>query len=286
MLASAGFFTAMTAALKHLALAGYSESQMIFVRCGAGLVLMIPLMQRGGAALWRVARPWPVLGRSLTSTAGFFLAFYAFANLPLAQAQAISFSRTLFIAVLAVWILKEQVYWRRWLAIFIGFVGVVVMVRPEAGGLGDPAALAAIGSAALFAVTVVTVKDLTRDHTTLQLVFFTNATTALAGLPFALVAWQTPGLWDGLVFLILAIAGVGAQSCFVRALSLGEASLMGLMDYVRLPLAAAAGFVLFAERPDLATILGAVVVIGSTLYITWREGQVGAKRAASEAGPG
>lgn len=114
---------------------------------------------------------------------------------------------------------------------------------------------------------------------------WTNAFTTLAGLPFVLFAWVTPGWGDLALLLALGVAGVGAQSCYVRALSKGEASLLGLVDYVRLPLAALLGYLLFAERPDQLTLIGAAVVIGSTLYIAWRESIRGARQRAAEPEP-
>lgn len=270
MLGSAVCFTAMAGLLKVLAQRGFSEAEMIFFRAAAGFAVLAPVAVVGGWRRWAVRRPWQVLWRCLYSTVGFYASFYAFVHLPLAQAQAITFSRTLFVVVLAALLLHEAVGWRRWAAVGVGFIGVLVMTRPS-GASFDPATLAALAASFFFALSIVTVKDLTRDHSTLTLVLWTNAFTTLVGLPFALWDWTTPGALDFLLLLGLGLAGVGAQSCYVRALSHGEASALGLVDYVRLPLAVLMGFVLFAERPDGLTLIGAAVVIGSTVYIAWRE---------------
>ena len=261
----------MAVCLKLLARAEYPESQMVFFRCAAGLAAILPFFLRAPKSAWAVKRPRTLLLRCFLSTLGFFAGFYSFAHMPLADAQAISFSRVLFITVFAVWILKETVGWRRWIAVAIGFAGVIMMLQPHgASGLGV-AAWAQLASAVLFGLTIVTVKDLTRDHSALGLVFYTNAFTTLAGLPFAFLAWKQPDLASLALFLGMGFAGVAAQSCYVRALSTGEASLLGLIDYIRLPLAILVGFVLFREVPDIRVIVGAAVIVGSTLYITWRE---------------
>ena len=274
MLASAVCFTAMAVCLKLLAQADYPESQMVFFRCAAGFAVILPFFLRAPKSAWAVKRPRTLLLRCSLSTLGFFAGFYSFAHMPLADAQAISFSRVLFIAVFAVWILKETVGWRRWAAVAVGFVGVILMLQPHGNsGLGI-AALAQLASALLFGLTIVTVKDLTRDHSTLGLVFYTNAFTTLAGLPFAFLAWKQPDLASFALFVGMGFAGVAAQSCYVRALSTGEASLLGLLDYVRLPLAIFVGFLLFSEVPDVRVIAGAGVIIASTLYITWREARM------------
>lgn len=284
MLGSAICFTAMSALLKVLAERGYPETEMVFFRAAAGFVVLLPVALTGGARRWAVKRPGQVFLRCLYSTLGFFASFFAFANLPLAQAQAISFSRTLFVVALAALLLRERVGWRRWSAVAVGFGGVLLMTRPDSASL-SPAALAAIVAAFFFGLAIVTVKDLTRDHDTLTLVLWTNAFTTVVGLPFALGDWVTPQPIDLLLLCCLGVAGVGAQSCYVRALSTGEASLLGLVDYVRLPLAALMGYLLFLESPDAMTLAGAGVVIGSTLYITWRESVRGARQRATEPAP-
>jgi drug/metabolite transporter (DMT)-like permease len=271
MLASAACFTAMAACLKLLAQADYPESQMVFFRCAAGFAAILPFFLRAPRSAWALKRPGKVFLRCALSTAGFFAGFYSFANMPLADAQAISFSRVLFITVFAVWLLKETVGPLRWAAVAVGFVGVLLMVQPHGQTAFGAAALAGLASAVLFGLTIVTVKDLTADHSTTSLVFYTNAFTTVAGLPFAFMAWKAPDANALLLFLLMGFTGVAAQSCYVRALSTGEASLLGAIDYVRLPLAIAAGYVLFAETPDPVVLAGAAVIIVSTLFITLRE---------------
>ncbi len=274
MLVSAACFTAMAACLKLLADMDYSESQMVFARCAAGFAAILPFALRAGQGAWAVARPRPLFFRCLYSTLGFFAGFYAFAHMPLADAQAITFSRVLFIVVFAAWILKERVQWRRWTAVGMGFAGVLMMLRPDGAGFGL-AAMAALVSALFFALAIITVKDLTRDHSTLTLVLYTNAFTTVFGLPFVFFGdWIVPDAQGWFLLVALGLSGVGAQSCYVRALSTGEASLMGLIDYVRLPMAIAMGYALFREIPDMLGLLGAVVIIVSTLYITWRESRL------------
>jgi drug/metabolite transporter (DMT)-like permease len=282
MLVSAACFTVMAASLKLLAEQGYSESQMVFARCAAGFLAILPFALRAGQGAWTVARPRPLFFRCAYSTLGFFAGFYAFAHMPLADAQAITFTRVLFIVVFAAWLLKEKVAWRRWTAVGVGFVGVLLMLRPEGAAFGLPA-LAAVISALFFGLAIITVKDLTRDHSTMSLVLYTNAFTTVFGLPFIFFGdWFWPDATGWVLLIVLGLSGVGAQSCYVRALSTGEASLMGLIDYVRLPLAIAVGFVVFHEVPDTLGMFGAAVIIGSTLYITWRESRIKARQASAE----
>ena len=278
MLASALCFTVMASSIKLLALRDYSESQMLFFRCAFGVLLIAPVLVRNGLGAMATARPWAMARRCVGSAFGVLLAYYAFAHMPLATAQSLSFARSLFVVLLAILLLHEKVGpWRQG-ALVAGFAGVLVMLRPTSMQF-DAAAFAALGSAALLAYTVVTVKDLSRDHTTLSLVLWMNLVTSLIGLPLALVAWRTPTWPDAGLFLVLAASGVFAQTCFTRGIAAGDASLMTLMDYVRLPLAALAGLIVFHEVLDLWTVLGAAIVIGSTIFITVREAFLEKRRA-------
>jgi drug/metabolite transporter (DMT)-like permease len=278
MLASAACFTIMTACIKHLAQQGFAESQMVFFRCAAGVVLLLPAVLRSGPSAWATPRPWVMARRCIGSAIGVLLAFYAFANLPLATAQSLSFARALFVVLLAMLLLREKVGpWRQG-ALVVGFIGVLVMTRPTEMQF-NLAAFAALASAMLMAYSVVTIKDLSRDHSTLSLVLWMNAATTVLGLPLALFGWTMPGWGDAGIFLLLAVSGVLAQTCFTRGLTAGDASLMALMDYTRLPMAALSGLLIFHELLDIWTIIGAAIVIGSTLFITIREAMLAKKRA-------
>jgi drug/metabolite transporter (DMT)-like permease len=271
MLGSALGFVAMAVLAKGLS-DQTSVAMLIFWRSLAGVAATLPFALFAGRNVWKTPRPGKLLLRSSYGTVGFFAGFYALVHLPLADSQALSFSRTLFMTVLAVIILKEKVAWRRWTAVGIGFVGIILMTKP--GASLNIASLLAIVSALAFAFALVTVKDLTRDHSPLTLVIYGNIFTTLAGLPFLILDPRLPDLPTIGLLLAMGVAGVIAQSCYVRGLSIGEASLMGLIDYIRLPLVALAGFWVFGEVPDKLAMVGAVIVIASTIYITLRDVQV------------
>lgn len=273
MLASAVAFTGMAVFLRLLADRDYPESQMVFVRCAAGLVMLAPVVMSKGWSVWRAARPWVLLRRCAYSGVALFANFYAFANMDIAGAQALSFTRVLFVTILAAWLLSEVVGWRRWSAIGVGFIGVLVMLRPG----GEPLSLAAFGALAssfLTALSVITIKDLMRDHSVMTQVLWLNLVTTVLGLPFAFMAWVTPTPFDVALFLGLGFCGVVAQSCYVRALGNGDASVMAMMDYTRLPLMLVAGLLVFGQAPDVWALAGAGIVIAATLYITLREAQL------------
>lgn len=275
MVGSAISFVVMSGLARYLG-SHTSVAMMIFWRSMAGVIMTLPFVVGKNIGAWQVKRWDKVIMRSFYGTIGFFASFYAYAHLPLAHAQALSFSRALFITILAVVLLKEKVAWRRWSAIAIGFFGVILMTGKGSQNFAnfDIASLAAIGAAFAFALSIITVKDLTQDHSPLTLVLYSNILTTIAGIPFLLADFHMPPPSSLMPLALMGITGVIAQACYVQALSVGEASLMGLMDYVRLPLSAIVGFIAFAEIPTGNSLLGAVIVIVSTIYITFREAQI------------
>lgn len=275
-LVSAVCFVAMTVLVRLLG-RDTSVPNMIFWRSIAGLVATLPLIIGKPPEVWKIKRPFRFFIRVSTSAAAFFASFYAFANLPIAQAQAISFSRTLFITILAALILHEAVRWRRWSAVIIGFIGVLIMTQSD-GAIMNFATFCAVIAALLYALSIILIKELTKDHDATTLVVYANVFTTLVGLPFLFFGGIIPSLSHMIVLLLMGFCGVGAQIFYVRALSVGDASLMGIIDYARLPLSALAGFLVFSELPNLQTLFGAAVIIGATLYITLREAKIGTQK--------
>jgi drug/metabolite transporter (DMT)-like permease len=275
MLASAVCFTVMVVLVKFLA-GSQHEMVISFWRALMGMAVFIPFLFRREA--WQVPRPGTMTLRAIYSAAGFMLSITAFANLPLAEAQSLSFTRTLFVALLAIFILKETVGIWRWSALGVGFLGVLVMMRPEALLAWDPAnhevtvmRLAALAASLFFGMAIITAKDMTRDHHPLTLVLWSNVLVVFFSLPFALPHLSIPSATDAGLLAVMGIAGVLAQTFYMKALAIGDASAVSPVDYVRLPLGAAAGVMLFKEVPDWLTWVGAGIVIASTLVITIRE---------------
>lgn len=283
MLGSAVTFTAYLATAKVLS-ARYDPGLIAFWRTALATLLALPWMLGAGASFWRLSRPWMVIARSAAGSLGFLLSLIAVAGLPISQMNALSFARPLFIVILAVIWLREAVGPRRWTATAIGFVGVLILVAPPDGDWGglNLASLAALAAAAAFAVSIVLVKSLTRDHSEVQLIVWANLISMLFTVPFALMHWQLPqGAGDWVLMLAMGLSGLAAQSCYVRGLAVGEASFVSAMDYLRLPMTALVDWIVFRSVPGPGLWLGAGLIIGSSLYIVWREqklARLGARR--------
>ncbi len=258
--------------------------QIAFLRCLIAFLAILPMIALTGLAQLRTGHLRIHLMRGGFGIVAMTCSYYAVANLPLAAYTALSFTKPLFGTVLAVLLLKESVRWRRWSATAMGFLGVLVMVRPGAGAF-EPAAVVALGDAVAIAALMVLVKRLPASETQLAMLFYFGVFSSLGLAGPAIAVWRPVEGGEYLWLLLVALAGLVGQSFFIRAFRAGEASAVAPFDYLRLPVAALVGWVGFAERLDLWTLLGAAVIVASTVYIARREARLrgsGAEAAVSD----
>lgn len=271
MVLSALAFTAMTTLVKFLG-AGYPSTLQAFYRQLAGFLILLPWILRDPGGAFRTHRPGLLIFRAAAGTLALILQFYAFETLPLAEANALSFTRALWLVPIAAVALGETIGPRRIGAAVVGFVGVLIMLRVGARGLtiGIPQ-LAALASALLFALTVAGMKTLTRDHRPAVLLYWSAALGLMFTLPFAFIQWRTPTPGDLALLCLMGVLATVTQAAYIKGVQAADAAAMAPIDYTRLVFAAVVGFVAFHELPSAATVIGAAIVIASTLYITVRE---------------
>ena len=260
MLLSAVTFSAMATLIKFLG-DDYPAALQTFYRQAAGVVILLPVILRHRGAAFATTRPGILIFRASAGTVGVILSFYAFQNMPLADANALSFTRTLWLVPLAIFVVKEKVGALRIGAAVVGFLGVLVMVRPGVGGafaVGVPA-LAMLASSFLFALTVTGMKVLTRDHSTTVILVWSALLGLAFSLPGAILTWRVPEPVDLVLLCAMGAIGVVNQACYIKGMSLGDAAAMAPIDYTRLIFTAAIGFFLFSEVPTVWTIAGALV---------------------------
>ena len=269
ILASAVIFTMTNSLIKHVG-TSLDPFQMVFFRGLFGTLFLLPIVWRAGG--WDVLRTQRMnfhLARGITGSLALMTIFYALTNMPLADVTGISFSRPLWVIILAVLFLGESIRWRRWTATVVGFLGVLVMVRP--GPEVNPAAIAAVLNALFVAMSVVLIKRMTVTEKPLTILFWGTLIPTFVTLPPALVVWQTP---TNVELILMATIGAGlsiGHTCLIQGLKVGEATAVMPFDYTRLLFAGFAGYIFFAEVPDRFTIVGALLIIVATLYIARRE---------------
>jgi len=240
---------------------------VLFMRYFFGLVFFSPFIIRAGTKGFMTSRPVLHLIRVTTLGVAVGCTYFAYRNLPLALATSIGMTGPLFTTVLAMLLLKDNVSLGKWALILIGYVGVIVTVRPHEMSIsvGVWAAL----MANLFAsVSIICVKLLTRTESTFTMMLYANtATTFIAGL-IALMLWKTPAPSDLLALVAVGGFGVLSQYCSVTAMRHANPSFLAPFEYTRICFAIPVGFIFFDEIPNIWVILGSLIIIGSTYGLT------------------
>ena len=280
MLGSTLSFGFMALAIRY-ATAHVPTQEVAFFRNAFGLVALLPMLLRPGRAPLRTRQLPRYFMRSAIGLASMLCAFWALGHLPMAQAVSLSYSTPLFVTIAAVLWLGETVRVRRWAAVIIGFIGVLVIVRPGTGSF-SAGSLVAVAAAVLSSVVAIQIKQLTRVDSADTVVFYTYVFWVPLSLIPALFVWQWPA---GIAWLWLALTGVLGtlgQLLWTRALRLGEVSALTPISFMQLPLVSVMAWLLFGEALDRWTVIGALVILGSNAYIAHREAVL-ARRAKSEA---
>jgi len=231
---------------------------LAFWRAFLGMTMALPFVAVLGFDKMKTKRPWLLIWRSLFGTLGFTLAIVAvsdFFTLTLAQFNAISFTRPLFVTLLAALALREFVGPHRWAALVVGFLGVLIMVMPglfffwQPGALDtsgfDLGSLVALISAFSLAAAIVMVKFLSAELPAMVLLLYANLFSSILLAPFLYVFWHDVSLHDWMLILAMSAFGFASQFCFIYAMSIGDASFLSPIDYLRLPVSAVADFWVF-----------------------------------------
>lgn len=216
-------------------------------------------------------RPLLQIGRSALLLLSTTMNFFALRYLQLDQALAILFSTPFIVAVLSGPMLGEWVGWRRWIAIGVGFVGVILVARPGAGGI-HPAALLTVASAVCYSFYIISTRVLSRSDSTETTLFYSNLVGVVAMLPVMPFVWTTPAspLIVVLMVLIGVFGGVG-HYLLIMAHRLAPAGVLAPFIYSQIVWTTSLGYLVFGDVPNHWTMAGAAIVIGSGLYLLYRE---------------
>ncbi len=280
MLASTLVFAGMAVAIR-LAAEQLHAFEIAFFRNLFGLLFALPLLRRAGWRGLRSNRMGLYFVRCLIGLGAMLSGFWALVHLPLGQAIALSYATPLFVTIGAVLVLGEVVRARRWTAVAIGFVGVLIIVRPGISEV-SPAALVALGSAALAASAAITIKFLSRTEPAEAIVIWmVLIMTPLSLLP-ALPVWAWPQGWQVWLWLVLTgLLGTAGHLLLTEAYKRGDVSALTPINFVQLPVVALLAWVLFDEGISRYTVIGAGVIFASTFYIVRREAKL-ARRAVTD----
>ncbi len=206
--------------------------------------------------------------------------FYGVALIPLNESTALSFAAPLFATIGAALFLGETVRLRRWIAVMIGFLGVLIVLRPGMVPIGLGIALVLFSTVA-FAVVTLLFRNLSKTDPPTTIVFYQSLFFSIVTLAPAAPVLVVPSAYAFLMMVLVAILGTFGMFAYTRAFAIAEASAILPIEFARLPFIAVIAFLVFGEQPDQWVWLGAAVIFGSTLYIAHREASV-ARRAEAE----
>ncbi len=271
---AASGFTLNGALVRDLALEGIHPFQISFARAGFAFLAILPFLYAEGFAAFRTKHLKLHIWRAIIGSFAMLCGFFALSNMALADVTALGFTTPLFATVLAVIFLGERVRWRRWTAIVVGFLGVLLMVRPGAAAF-EPVALTALASAMLIAIAIIIIKKVPISDSQIAMLFYFCVAAMTVSAPLAIPVWQDPTALQWVKLAAVGCIGIGAQYFLIRAFQIAEASFIAPFDYSRLILAGLLGFLLFGEIPDGWSITGALVIAVSTFYIAHREARLG-----------
>ena len=273
-------FAALSAQVKFLSsdLHGFV---ITFWRNFWGLFFILPWLFRQGLGelSWPRIRMFTL--RSALSLAAMLFGFTSLSYLTLANATALSFTAPLFATVLAALVLGETVRRRRWTATLVGFIGVLIVLRPSVSGISYGEVLALAG-AFLTAVVIIVVKQMSRTEPSNAIVAYMVLLLTPMALVVALPFWSWPAPGDWPFVIGMGLAGTVGHICWTRAISICDASVVVPFDYVRLVFTIIIGIFAFAEQPDGYTLLGSAIIVLAGIYIARREAMLN-QRAAREA---
>jgi drug/metabolite transporter (DMT)-like permease len=270
MLAGIAGFAVMDATIKWLT-ADYPVPQVIALRSWFGLPFLIMLaMREGGLPALKTHRPLVHLGRYALVMLLSLSFFWALSAMKLVDAVAIAFAAPIIITALSVPLLKETVGRRRWIAIGVGFCGVLIMLRPGIG-VFQWAALAALGSAVVYALLMVTTRVYKTTESTAALMLYPQLGMSISGIIMVNFFWVTPTMLDLGLFALAGFFGSIGVMCLTHAFRLAPVAAIAPFEYTALVWATLLGFLVWGELPDGVTLVGVSIVVVSGLYIIYRE---------------
>lgn len=253
--------------------------QIAFFRNIFGLAFLLPLLMRSRFAILRTKQIGLHALRGVINMAAMLMFFTALAISPIAKVTALGFTAPIFMAILAVLVLGERFRIYRWSAIFLGFVGMLIILRPGLVAI-DTGALLVIGSAVLWAIAMIIIKIQSRTESSLTIVAYMGIFLGVFSIGPAVWVWQPFGLQTLGFMVLIGLFGSIAQMAISGSLKETDSTALMPFDFLKLIWTAIIGVWFFAEVPDIYTWVGASVIFLSGFFIAFRERSAQRQRVA------
>ena len=268
MIISGLFFVIMHSAVKYLSKEVHIF-EIAFFRCALVIFVLAPVIFKKGKSVLITKQPKFQFLRITTNSVAMLCFFYGITTTPLAQLTTLGFTVPIFATILAVIFMGEKIRIRRTTALIIGFIGTVIVMRPDISI--EFGALLIIFSSFLWSVCLIFIKKLTQTDSPITISFYFGIGMIPATFAIALPVFEMIDLRQFIILVFIAITGTLAQTLMNSALKKGELALLLPFDFLRLIWSVLIGYALFAEEPQVTLWIGGFLIIGSTSYIAWRE---------------
>ena len=260
-------FYALQDGLVRYLTADYPVFQIQFIRSAVmAAIMFVVIVTLGRFGDLKPRRPGLLLFRGYTSLVGVALMYLVLAHMELAEAFTIFMSGPIFIALFAIPMLREKVGATRWIAIGIGFLGVLVIMQPGSGVVTEWVVVALL-AAAIYGIAMVTTRDLTKTESRLTIVFYINILVTVVLLPIQPFVWYTPPIADLVLLVGVGVVACLAQFLLAQAYRHASAATVAPFDYVAFVYIVIIGYLMFDEIPGWEVVAGAAVLIMSGLII-------------------
>ncbi len=267
------FLFSLNDAMAKWLVASFSVGQLLVIRSIGSFIILAPMIARQGSdALFHVERPPLQFLRVVMATFDVGLFYAAVAYLPLADVMTFYMAGPIYVAAISHFFLGERIGWRRWLAVFVGFIGVLIALRPSAAMFSWPS-LFGLGGSFAFALTLALGRRL-RQTTDATLVAWQTVGALATGLVLSIGNWRSTSPLDFVAMLALGVVAGSAHLLITRSLKLAPASLLAPLQYSLLVWAIALGFIFFGDIPDTQIIVGSVIIVLAGLFIFHRKNLV------------
>ena len=256
-------------------------AQLVLFRSLFAFPVLLPLLRHaGGWSALRTSNPMGHAWRTLFGLIGMAGAFYGYTTMPLATVTALGFTMPLFLTLLAVPLLGERVGWRRGSAVLVGFMGVLLMVRPAgADAVAFIPSLIVLAAALAWALAMITIRRMGESgESGVAIVLWFALGSSVVALLASLPGWVWPSAWQWPLLLGIGLVSALAQLLMTEAYRSGETTLVAPFEYSGIIWTTLLGALIWAEAPDGWDAAGIAILVASGLYIWWREVQLGLKR--------
>lgn len=263
------FLFSLNDAMAKWLVASFAVGQVLFLRSVGSAIILTPMVLRQPLSdLWRVEQPWIQVLRVVFATMDLVLFYAAVAYMPLADVMTFYMAGPIYVAAISHFLLGERIGWRRWMAVLIGFVGVVIALRPSTAMLAWPSIFGLLGSLG-FAMTLVLNRQL-RKTSDATLVTWQAVVALVVGAILAIGHWKAMTLGELASLLLLGVIASTGHLLIARSLKMAPASVLAPLQYTLLIWAVILGWLFFGDLPDPQTWVGAAIIIGSGLFIFHR----------------